>query len=101
MLQRQMEQLKDMFIDLNMLVERQGEQIDNIEFQVNMAGDYMEKGIKQLDSAKKSLSRIAFSFKNLVANHHTSSSYCSPCGAQTWPCFVFGAWIPGCFDSPP
>ena len=54
MLQRQMEQLKDMFIDLNMLVERQGEQIDNIEFQVNMAGDYMEKGIKQLDSAKKS-----------------------------------------------
>ena len=56
-LNKQLENLLDMFKDLNMLVERQGEQIDNIEVQVNAAGDYMEKGIKQLDNAKKSQSK--------------------------------------------
>jgi t-SNARE complex subunit (syntaxin) len=42
-----------MFNDLNLIVERQGEQIDRIEDLINNTQDYMEKGIKQLDGAKK------------------------------------------------
>ena len=49
----QLEQLADMFNDLNLIVERQGEQIDKIEDLINNTQDFMEKGIKQLDSAKK------------------------------------------------
>ena len=49
----QLEQLADMFNDLNLIVERQGEQIDRIEDLINNTQDYMEKGIKQLDGAKK------------------------------------------------
>ena len=52
-LTRQLEQLADMFNDLNLIVERQGEQIDRIEDLINNTQDYMEKGIKQLDGAKK------------------------------------------------
>lgn len=52
-LTRQLEQLADMFNDLNLIVERQGEQIDKIEDLINNTQDFMEKGIKQLDSAKK------------------------------------------------
>jgi len=43
-----------MLQDIAYLVHMQGEQIDNIEMTLNKAKNYMEKGVKQLDKAKKS-----------------------------------------------
>ena len=43
-----------MFNDLNLIVERQGEQIDKIEDLINNTQDFMEKGIKQLICKKTS-----------------------------------------------
>ena len=42
-----------MFRDFAMIVEKQGEQLDNIEYQVTTAGDYVAGGIVQLDKANK------------------------------------------------
>lgn len=42
-----------MFVDMALLVHQQGEMIDNIEININDAKNYVEKGEKQLDNAKK------------------------------------------------
>ena len=36
------------------LVQAQGEQLENIDLILNKAKNYMEKGVKELDKAKKS-----------------------------------------------
>lgn len=46
-------ELHKMFQDLAVLVEAQGEMLDNIEYQVTMAKDYMSQGNKQLNIALK------------------------------------------------
>ena len=42
-----------MFRDFALIVEKQGEQLDNIEYQVTTAGDYVAGGIVELDKANK------------------------------------------------
>ena len=45
--------LSEMFMDLSIMIESQGEQIDRIEFSVEEAGEYVERGKEILDDAKK------------------------------------------------
>ena len=52
-LERSIEQLHQLFVDLAVLVEAQGEMLDNIERQVTMAGGYMKSANKELDKALK------------------------------------------------
>ena len=44
-----------LFNDLAILVQQQGEMIDNIEVNIRTAKDYVEKGEKNLVEAKKNL----------------------------------------------
>jgi len=53
-LERSVEMVHQMFVDMQMLVQAQGEMLDNIELNIQDAKDYMQKGVKQLDNAKKS-----------------------------------------------
>jgi len=46
-------QLHQMFIDFALLVEQQDELLDNIEFNVASTVEYVEKGIKDLKTARK------------------------------------------------
>lgn len=43
-----------MFVDMQMMVQAQGEILDNIELNIQDAKDYMKKAVVQLDKAKKS-----------------------------------------------
>ena len=43
-----------MLQDMAFLVQAQGEQLENIDLILNKAKNYMEKGVKELDKAKKS-----------------------------------------------
>ncbi|KAH9259436.1 hypothetical protein BASA81_002479 [Batrachochytrium salamandrivorans] len=52
-LEKSVEELHQMFIDLAVLVEAQGEMLDNVEAQVIMAKDYMQQGNKELKKALK------------------------------------------------
>lgn len=52
-LEKSVEELHAMFLDLAVLVDAQGEMLDNIEHQVTMAKDYMAQGNKNLQSALK------------------------------------------------
>jgi len=47
-----------MFEDMALLVHYQGEQLDNIEIQMQQAHDYVQKGVKQLDKAQKSHRKV-------------------------------------------
>jgi len=47
-LERSMEELHQMFLDLALLTEHQGEHLDRIEFQVQQAGDETGKGNQNL-----------------------------------------------------
>jgi hypothetical protein len=44
-------ELHKMFMDLALLVEQQGEMLDQIEFQVKSAGDYVKTGNEQIEQA--------------------------------------------------
>ena len=50
-----MNQVYRLFNDLAILVQQQGEMIDNIEVNIRTAKDYVEKGEKNLVEAKKNL----------------------------------------------
>ncbi len=50
-LERSMTELHQMFRDMAILVDMQGEMIDRIEYEVAAAGTYVEKGNKELESA--------------------------------------------------
>ena len=43
-----------MLQDMAFLVQAQGEQLENIDLILNKAKNYMEKGVVELDKAKKS-----------------------------------------------
>jgi len=52
-LEKQLEELRDMFMDLGAMVQQQGEMVDNIFHNVNNAEVNVEQGTKNLDKAKK------------------------------------------------
>ncbi|KAJ9704774.1 hypothetical protein PVL29_003021 [Vitis rotundifolia] len=52
-IQRSLTELHQVFLDMAVLVERQGEEINDIEQNVAQAGDYISEGTKKLDSAKQ------------------------------------------------
>jgi len=52
-LERSVQTIHQMFVDMAMLVQQQGEMLDNIELNVQEAVDYVKKANKQLDKAKK------------------------------------------------
>jgi len=51
-LERQLLGLHQIFLDMAVLVEAQGEMLDNIETQVSKANEYVNQGNKALTSAK-------------------------------------------------
>jgi syntaxin 1B/2/3 len=44
--------MHQMFVDMALLVQAQGEIIDNIEVNIKQAKDYVSSGVKQLKSAQ-------------------------------------------------
>eukprot|EP00004_Rigifila_ramosa_P006631 TRINITY_DN174_c0_g1_i2.p1 TRINITY_DN174_c0_g1~~TRINITY_DN174_c0_g1_i2.p1 ORF type:complete len:284 (+),score=88.69 TRINITY_DN174_c0_g1_i2:2-853(+) len=50
-LERSIAELHQLFVDMSVLVEAQGELIDQIEHSVNQAVDYVDKGVKELKEA--------------------------------------------------
>ena len=50
-LEKSQMQLSEMFMDLSIMIESQGEQIDRIEFSVENASEYVESAKKELTSA--------------------------------------------------
>jgi len=46
--------IHQLFQDMALLVHHQGEMLENIEIEMTKAHDYIQKGVKQLDKAKKS-----------------------------------------------
>ncbi|XP_034680905.1 syntaxin-112-like [Vitis riparia] len=52
-IQRSLTELHQVFLDMAVLVERQGEEVNDIEQNVAQAGDYISEGTKKLDSAKQ------------------------------------------------
>ena len=53
-LEKSILELMDMFQDMALLIEQQGEKLNSVEEQVNKANDYVESGTKALASANKS-----------------------------------------------
>jgi len=53
-LEKSVELIHQMFIDLQMLVQAQGEILDNIELNIQGAHDYAKKAVIELNKAKKS-----------------------------------------------
>jgi len=56
-LERSIETIHQMFTDIQMLVQAQGEMLDNIELNVQEAENYVKKANKQLKAAKESHKR--------------------------------------------
>ena len=55
-LEQSVAELHQMFLDLALLVEQQGEMLDQIEFQVRTAANYVEQGNQEVIKAIKSQS---------------------------------------------
>jgi t-SNARE complex subunit (syntaxin) len=53
-LERSVQIVHQMFVDLQIMVQAQGEMLDNIELNIQGAKDYMKKAVVSLDKAKKS-----------------------------------------------
>lgn len=53
-LEQSVAELHQMFLDLALLVEQQGEMLDQIEFQVRTAANYVEQGNNEVSKALKS-----------------------------------------------
>ncbi|KAI3826273.1 hypothetical protein L1987_00318 [Smallanthus sonchifolius] len=52
-IERSLKELHQVFMDMAVLVEHQGEQLDNIESHVNRANSYVTRGTQQLNEARK------------------------------------------------
>ncbi|KAK9068538.1 hypothetical protein SSX86_012653 [Deinandra increscens subsp. villosa] len=52
-IERSLKELHQVFMDMAVLVEHQGEQLDNIESHVNRANSYVTRGAQQLNEARK------------------------------------------------
>ncbi|XP_076916868.1 syntaxin-121-like [Bidens hawaiensis] len=52
-IERNLKELHQVFMDMAVLVEHQGEQLDNIESHVNRANSYVTRGAQQLNEARK------------------------------------------------
>ena len=53
-LEQSIVELHQLFVDMSVLVETQGEMLDQIEYSVQQAHQYVDKGVKQLEKAKES-----------------------------------------------
>mmetsp|Transcript_26805 Transcript_26805/g.42964 ORF Transcript_26805/g.42964 Transcript_26805/m.42964 type:complete len:307 (+) Transcript_26805:252-1172(+) len=53
-LEQSIVELHQLFVDMSVLVETQGEMLDQIELHVQQAHQYVDKGVKQLEKAKES-----------------------------------------------
>jgi syntaxin 1B/2/3 len=53
-LEKSVQLVHQMFVDMQMLVHVQGEMLDNIELNIQETKDYMKKAVVKLDKAKKS-----------------------------------------------
>mmetsp|Transcript_27814 Transcript_27814/g.66241 ORF Transcript_27814/g.66241 Transcript_27814/m.66241 type:complete len:303 (+) Transcript_27814:193-1101(+) len=53
-LEQSIVELHQLFVDMSVLVETQGEMLDQIEYSVQQAHAYVDKGVQQLEKAKKS-----------------------------------------------
>mmetsp|Transcript_17481 Transcript_17481/g.43994 ORF Transcript_17481/g.43994 Transcript_17481/m.43994 type:complete len:313 (-) Transcript_17481:192-1130(-) len=53
-LEQSIVELHQLFVDMSVLVETQGEMLDQIEYSVQQAHAYVEKGVVQLEKAKQS-----------------------------------------------
>jgi len=51
-LEQSLVELHQLFVDMATLVEVQGEMLDNIEYSVQQAQTYVDKGVKELEKAK-------------------------------------------------
>jgi len=52
-LERSLEELHQLFVDMSILVESQGELLNQIEYSVEQSVSYVEKGVENLDKAAK------------------------------------------------
>ncbi|XP_076950052.1 syntaxin-121-like [Bidens hawaiensis] len=52
-IERNLKELHQVFMDMAVLVEHQGEQLDNIESHVNRANSFVTRGAQQLNEARK------------------------------------------------
>ncbi|KAK1426178.1 hypothetical protein QVD17_14847 [Tagetes erecta] len=52
-IERNLKELHQVFMDMSVLVEHQGEQLDNIESHVNRANSFVTHGTQQLNEARK------------------------------------------------
>ena len=57
-LETSIKELHHMFLDMAMLVEGQGELMDRIEYQVELARDYVDQGTRELKQAVKTQETI-------------------------------------------
>lgn len=53
MLQKSILELHELFVDMSILIEYQGEMIDSIENHVSRTRSFMDRGTKALDKARK------------------------------------------------
>uniref|UniRef100_A0A7S0NG74 t-SNARE coiled-coil homology domain-containing protein n=1 Tax=Hanusia phi TaxID=3032 RepID=A0A7S0NG74_9CRYP len=53
-LEQSIVELHQLFVDMAVLVETQGEMLDQIEYSVQQAHQYVDRGVKQLEKAKES-----------------------------------------------
>lgn len=53
-LEQSIVELHQLFVDMSVLVETQGEMLDQIEYSVQQAHAFVEKGVKSLEQAKQS-----------------------------------------------
>ncbi|VDL93653.1 unnamed protein product, partial [Schistocephalus solidus] len=81
-LEKSIKELHDMFMDMAMLVESQGEMIDRIEFNVDQAVDYIEtakadtkKAVKYQSAARKVRTPLCRIF---LRRHRPTSSFLCP-----------------------
>ncbi|VDO10479.1 unnamed protein product [Rodentolepis nana] len=103
-LEKSIKELHDMFMDMAMLVESQGEMIDRIEFNVDQAVDYIEtakadtkKAVKYQSAARKVSSLLQACYHSMlcvcmcVPNILVVSLCCS--------CFSFCVWGEICWEN--
>lgn len=78
-LENSIRELHDMFMDMAMLVESQGELVDRIEYHVEQSGDYVAKGQSELIQANKYQSKARKVFMSLLSPSYNHPLFPSAC----------------------
>ncbi|KAH0514969.1 Syntaxin-1B [Microtus ochrogaster] len=79
-LETSIRELHDMFVDMAMLVESQGEMIDRIEYNVEHSVDYVERAVSDTKKAVKYQSKAR---RSLSSHREQSPSLTFPCSELT------------------